>query len=287
MTEYLIDAAAFSDKGRVRGNNEDNLYLNGTFMPLEEMDNGISVSAASSDATQIYSVCDGMGGLESGELASHAVVSCMKGYPFTAAKDIQAAINDFCSKANDAVYHSADGKPGEKRNGSTFTCVAIHSKSATVAHIGDSRIYRMHQGVLEQVTRDHSEVQRMIDLGFLTPEQALVHPKRHTLTRYLGADPTEFSTDPTIGGPYPLATGDRYVLCSDGLCDMISKDRIQEILLEHTDSLEAAKALADAALEAGGKDNVTLIVLTVKNTVKKGFSPLDVARRLRSYLSGE
>lgn len=261
--KYAIHAAAVSNKGCVRGNNEDNLYLNGTIMPLEQMDAGLTASVWCHAPTQLYSVCDGMGGADAGELASYAAVSAMKSYPFFSGKDISQALKDFCRKANEEVFHSADGQSGERRNGCTFTCVAIHSGKATIAHIGDSRVYRLHEGTLEKLTNDHSEVQRMVDLGFITEEEAAVHPKRHAITLCLGMNPAENLVEPTQSGALPLEVGDRYLLCSDGLTDMLSHEQIAAIMKASPNSEETATALVNAALEAGGKDNVTVIVLTV------------------------
>ena len=263
-SKYMIHAAAVSNKGCVRGNNEDSFYLNGILMPLAEMDAGLSASMHCNAPTQLYSVCDGMGGAEAGELASHAVVSTMKDYAFFTGKDLPSALKAFCGKANEAVYHSADGQAGEKRNGCTFTCVAIQEGKATIAHIGDSRIYRLHSGELTQLTRDHSEVQRMVDLGFITEEEAEVHPKRHAITLCLGMNPDECLVEPTLSGVIPLEPGDRYLLCSDGLTDMLSRDQIADLLRATQDSEATANALVEAALEAGGEDNTTVIVLTVE-----------------------
>ena len=263
MSSIRIDAAAVSSKGLVRSNNEDNICLNGILMPLRKMDEGIRVRRESSRPTQLYAVCDGMGGMEGGEYASFAAVSALRRYTFSGCRSIRDALGEYCLEANEAVFHSADGRAGERHNGSTFACVAVHQGRAIAAHIGDSRVYRLHHGVFTQVTRDHSEVQRMVDLGFLTPEEAAVPPERHVITRFLGVDPNEYRVEATFSEEYPLDEGDRFLICSDGLSDMLAEQQIAALLRAEGTSLAVADALAQAALDAGGRDNVSVLVLTV------------------------
>ncbi len=264
MFNAWIDAAVVSSKGPIRSNNEDNVYFDGVFMPLNLMNNGLHLAQHSDARTQLYCVCDGMGGEARGELASYTAVALLKSYSFRKSRNIRSTINDFCKAANVAVWQASGEQSGERRCGSTFACVAIRNTGATVAHIGDSRVYRLHDGHMAQVTKDHTEAQRMVDLGILKPEKIASHPARHTLSRYLGIDPTECSVEATFDGPFPLAPGDRFLLCSDGLTEMLSDQDIGGILRAHPTSEDAAEALVNAALAAGGKDNVTVIVLSVK-----------------------
>lgn len=271
MFKARIDAAVISNKGIVRSNNEDNVYFNGAFMPLELMNDGIRLAQHFDAQTQLYCVCDGMGGEAHGELASYTVVSSFQSYPFEKSRDIRSAINDFCKVANFAVWQASGNQNGKSHCGSTFACVAIHRKNVIVAHIGDSRVYRLHSGRMTQVTKDHTEAQRMVDLGILKPKNVASHPARHVLSRYFGIDPSECSVEAAFDGPYPLVPGDRFLLCSDGLTDMLSDQEIGDMLRTHPTSESAAEALVNAALAAGGKDNVTVIVLGI---MRGGRGPL-------------
>jgi protein phosphatase len=126
-----------------------------------------------------------------------------------------------------------------------------------VFNIGDSRVYRLLDGSLNQVTVDHSEVWELVERGLITPEEAQRHPARNIVTRSLGRDPMGV-VDTWVFPPYP---GEVFVICSDGLSNELSRERIEQILLEHPDAEAAADALVTAAVEAGGRDNVTAIVV--------------------------
>jgi PPM family protein phosphatase len=227
--------------GKVRQNNEDALLV-----------------GEGEDET-LFVVADGIGGFEAGEVASSLAVDVLKGLkpdePFKAA----------IVEANRRIV--AAGRGDEKLSGMGTTVVAIRFSGkqgepvAEVAHVGDSRAYLRRGGDMNPITEDHSLVAELVRSGDLTRDQAAEHPQKNLITRALGAD-EEVDVDTAI---LPIEAGDRILLCSDGLSDMVSEAGISEILAEFPDDPErAARGLLSAALDAGGNDNITVVVVDVK-----------------------
>ena len=227
--------------GKVRQNNEDALLV-----------------GEGEDET-LFVVADGIGGFEAGEVASSLAVDVLKGLkpdePFKAA----------IVEANRRIV--AAGRGDEKLSGMGTTVVAIRFSGkqgepvAEVAHVGDSRAYLRRGGDMNPITEDHSLVAELVRSGDLTRDQAAEHPQKNLITRALGAD-EEVNVDTAI---LPIEAGDRILLCSDGLSDMVSEAGISEILAEFPDDPErAARGLLSAALDAGGNDNITVVVVDVK-----------------------
>src|SRR5918994_999787 len=230
-----------TDAGKVRQNNEDALLV-----------------GEGEDET-LFIVADGIGGFEAGEVASSLAVEVLKDLqpdePFGAA----------IGEANRRIV--AAGRGDEKLSGMGTTVVAIRfggtqrEPVAEVAHVGDSRAYLMRGGDMKPITEDHSLVAELVRSGDLTRDQAAEHPQKNLITRALGAD-EEVDVDTAV---LPVEAGDRILLCSDGLTDMVAEARIAEILLGSPDDPErAARGLLTAALDAGGNDNITVVVVDVK-----------------------
>jgi serine/threonine protein phosphatase PrpC len=227
--------------GKVRQNNEDDLLV-----------------GEGKDET-LFVVADGIGGFEAGEVASSLAVDVLKDLqpdePFTAA----------IGEANRRIL--AAGRGDEKLSGMGTTVVAIRfggtqrEPVAEVAHVGDSRAYLMRGGDMNPITEDHSLVAELVRSGDLTRDQAAEHPQKNLITRALGAD-EEVDVDTAI---LPVEVGDRILLCSDGLSDMVSEAGISEILADSPEDPErVARGLLSAALDAGGNDNITIVVVDVK-----------------------
>ena len=230
-----------TDPGKVRQNNEDALLV-----------------GEGKDET-LFVVADGIGGFEAGEVASSLAVDVLK--------DLQPdePFKTAIAEANRRIV--AAGRGDEKLSGMGTTVVAIRfggtqrEPVAEVAHVGDSRAYLLRGGDMNPITEDHSLVAELVRSGDLTRDQAAEHPQKNLITRALGAD-EEVDVDTAV---LPIVAGDRILLCSDGLSDMVPEAGISEILAESQDDPErAAHGLLSAALDAGGNDNITVVVIDVK-----------------------
>lgn len=258
--QIRIQASAINNKGRVRTNNEDSFYLNGIFMPRERMDNGALLTRDFKENVQLYAVCDGMGGTDSGEDASFCAVSELEkrkdDYQFLAEEQ---EIKDMLRQISDRVYEEAAAR-GQK-SGTTVVMMLVQAEQAIFANVGDSRIYRFREQKLTQISLDHSKVQRMISMGLMTPEQARKDPGRHVITQYLGMAP-EVRISPYIVTD-EMQKDDIYILCSDGLTDMVEDAQIEAILKGRKKLQDTAKALFEAAMKNGGRDNATIVLVHV------------------------
>lgn len=236
-----LEHFGLTDAGKVRRNNEDSLLVG----------DGV-------DET-LFVVADGIGGFEAGEVASSMTVDVLRG--LEPDESFDAAINE----ANRRILAAA--RDDDKLSGMGTTVVALRfggtrdEPLAEVSHVGDSRAYLLRDGDLNPLTEDHSLVAELVRSGDLTRAQAAEHPQKNLITRALGADAQVEADNATL----PVEAGDRLLLCSDGLSDMVRENRIREILKQHPGEPETpARALLAAALAAGGTDNVTVVVVDVK-----------------------
>ena len=230
-----------TDPGKVRQNNEDALLVG---------DGG--------DET-LFVVADGVGGFEAGEVASSIAIDVLRG--LGPDDSFEGAIEE----ANRRIL--AAGRGDDRLSGMSTTVVAARfggtrrEPVVEVAHVGDSRAYLFRDGELKPVTEDHSLVAELVRSGDLTREQAFEHPQKNLITRALGTE-NGVSVDTIV---LPVEVGDRFVLCSDGLTDMVREEGVEEILARHPEDPEGAvRELLSAALEAGGNDNITVVVIDVK-----------------------
>ncbi len=240
MTNLSLRFAARSEIGKVRRNNEDAGYA----------------------ATDLLVVADGMGGHEAGELASAATVAAV-----VAAASNSVGADEVLNQLAEAVITSgeyiADVVSGDRDlagMGTTMTVVALREDRIAMAHVGDSRAYVYRDGALQQMTKDHTFVQTLVDSGEITLEQAAVHPRRNLMMRAIDgihAVEVDLSVRET-------REGDRYLLCSDGLCGVIDANAISECLSQE-DLTQAVTLLIDAAMAAGAPDNITVVVADVVN----------------------
>jgi protein phosphatase len=210
-------------------------------------------------------VCDGMGGHVGGREASNAALSTIveafeRAPPGTPARDV---LRDAIRLANVRVRGLALSEPSGGRPGSTVVAVLVHGLGTEVAHVGDSRAYFVHQGQIFQITRDHSMVQEMVEAKILTPAQAAVHPEANKITRALGID-DDVEVDLR---QHPLAhvAGDTFVLCSDGLSDLVEPPEILKIVSTDPPA-QAVGKLVELANARGGHDNVTVMVLRPRSS---------------------
>ncbi|WP_370891467.1 PP2C family serine/threonine-protein phosphatase [Janibacter sp. GXQ6167] len=235
-----VTAAAATDVGRVREHNEDDLAV----------------------TDRVWVVADGMGGHAAGEVASRIAAETMSELAVPDQVSAQDVI-DQIALAHRRIETAMRQHPSRRGMGTTVTGLARVDEEGEgewrwlVFNVGDSRVYRIVEGQLAQVTRDHSEVRELIDAGVITPEEARRHPLRNVITRSLGGGanpvPDQWLLDPQAS--------ERFVICSDGLTGEVPDEELRAILEAHPNAQDAADALVRAAVEAGGRDNVTVVVV--------------------------
>lgn len=233
---FALDYVTASDRGLVRQNNEDSAYA----------------------GQRLLALADGMGGHAAGEVASQLMIAAMsKLDDDQPGEDLLDALAMATAEGNASIAEEVDANPSTAGMGTTLTALLFDGKRVGLCHIGDSRGYLLRDGELTQITRDDTYVQTLVDEGTITADEASVHPQRSLILKALTGRPVE----PTL--KYREARlGDRYLLCSDGLSDPVSRDTIAETLAEGTPE-QAARRLIDLALKSGGPDNVTLVVADV------------------------
>jgi protein phosphatase len=206
----------------------------------------------------LYAVCDGMGGARAGEIASE--MACRGLADVDPLNADAAALLARVREVNRLIADRSMRESKLQGMGTTATVAMAAGEAALVlVHVGDSRAYLLHEGVLRQLTDDHSWVGEMIRRGELTPAEAAVHPHRSVITKVLG---TEFEVEPDVA-EIPVAPGDRLLLCSDGLSGMLPDAAIEDIMRTQEGPQSVAESLVHAAVAAGGEDNVTVIVVDV------------------------
>lgn len=245
----LLRVGGATDTGRVRAHNEDSALAEGG----------------------VFVVADGMGGHAAGEVASGIVVETMR--ELVTREDLTGEdVTRQLALANERILAEVRSHPEQRGMGTTATGLVLVSAGGSdhwaIFNVGDSRVYRSIDGVLSQVTVDHSEVQELVDAGVITAAEARVHPARNVVTRSLG---TEYAhhADAWVLPPYP---GERFVLCSDGLTNEVGDDVVRDILQANPDPQAAAEELVRAAVEAGGRDNVTVVVVNLDGDVGEHLS---------------
>src|SRR5947209_3047066 len=203
----------------------------------------------------MFVVADGMGGARAGEVASEiAIESFQDGLPESGSPEQELA--ERVREANRAIYDRASQEPELQGMGTTLTAAYVDDAHLSIAHVGDSRAYLFRDGELRRLTQDHSLVDELVRRGKLTEQQAAEHPQRSIITRALGPEPdVEVDT-----WTYSLKAGDVLLLCSDGLTSMIAEERIAQILTSTRELEQAAEELIGEANEAGGRDNITVVL---------------------------
>lgn len=230
----------------------------------ENQDNYCAQQLAGGGAWGI--VCDGMGGVNGGRVASHIATETMRQFfarqlPALRQGEEKPFIIRGFDITNRAVYDKATSDPEMLGMGTTGVCAYVMDGLAHIVHAGDSRAYLLHGGSIRQITRDHSMVQQMVDSGQLTREQAANHPQKNLITRALGVSA---SIVPEYNR-FEVEEGDVVLLCSDGLTNMVPDEVIARVMLEN-DFFVVPELLLDRALQAGGQDNITVLLMGVENT---------------------
>ena len=251
----VVRAGAATDVGRVRKHNEDSLLAD----------------------RSVFIVADGMGGHAAGEVASGIVTQTVGQLAQAGTRrreDLVAAL----ALANRRILESVARHPEQTGMGTTATGLAVVNAGGSdhwaVFNVGDSRVYRYLDGHLRLVTVDHSEVRELIDAGLITEDEAARHPLRNVVTRSLGSEPPP-SPDVWVFPPHP---GERFVICSDGLSGELRLEQIRDLVTDYDDPQACAEALVAAAVEAGGRDNVSVVVVALDDD-DDGDYDLDTAPR--------
>jgi PPM family protein phosphatase len=265
-----LEIASTTHPGMVRSHNEDSIAA--------DSDIGLAVLA------------DGMGGYNAGEVASGIAVALISteikkamaeraGQALTDAQ-AQALISEYAAKANVAIFQAAESQPQYSGMGTTLVMALWYDNRMAVGHIGDSRLYRLRAETFEQMTRDHSLLQEQIDSGMISKAEARFSQNKNLVTRAVGIDPdveAEINT-------YDVQQGDVYLLCSDGLSDMVTDENIQLTLTSLKANLAlAAKQLAEQANDNGGRDNISVILVRV---VKDFPARTGWWKKLKSWVGG-
>jgi serine/threonine protein phosphatase PrpC len=234
----VAEQYAGTDTGRQRRANEDSMLAR----------------------SPLFVVADGMGGAQAGEVASRLAVEPFRdGLHDTT--DAEGALAQYARAANVSIHERSQANAEHAGMGTTLTAVYVGAEEVAIAHVGDSRAYCLRDGELLRLTDDHSLVDELIRQGKLTPEEAVEHPQRSVITRALGPEP-EVEIDTRS---YRARDGDVYLLCSDGLTTMVPDAQLAEILLTQPHLRDAGEALIAAANEAGGRDNITVLLLRVED----------------------
>ncbi|WHZ29431.1 MAG: Protein serine/threonine phosphatase PrpC, regulation of stationary phase [Nitrospira sp.] len=228
---------------------------------------------AAIDEAGIWAVADGMGGHVGGEVAAQTAIATVRaeaatsshllGHGQTSPTDV---LTNLISRAHDAILNRSRSKSKLKGMGTTIVLLAIMSGPAPIAyiaHVGDSRAYRFRSGMLIPLTKDHSLIEKYLERGILTAESAKTHPERHVLTRALGIGET---VNPTITA-FPILPEDLVLLCSDGLTKMLEDEDIRTVCAAgELDPTQVCNRLVNAALDRGGEDNVTVVVVASRSS---------------------
>jgi protein phosphatase len=245
-TPLPLEFASALDMGRARSNNEDAVIIDAE--------------------ARLAVLADGMGGYNAGEVASEMATTIiaqglgrwLRNLPSPPAETLlHEAMDDWGRQANRAIFDSAQRVPEHQGMGSTLVIAAYTGEALVVGHVGDSRAYRLREGRLERLTRDHSLLQEQLDAGMITPEQAATSTNRNLVTRALGVlEDVDVETH-----THEVQPGDVLMMCSDGVSDLVDEPALAALIDGAKTLDEACKAIVDAANDAGGKDNISVVLV--------------------------
>lgn len=250
----IYEFTALTDRGRVRANNED----------------AVAVDA---DA-QIAILADGMGGYNAGEVASGMATTFIRtemsrwlaqSGQSPQSTDVRRALEICVENANHAILGASLANPQYAGMGTTLVVGVFCDSRLILGHIGDSRCYRLRDGALRQITRDHSWLQEQLDAGLITPQQAALSSSRNLVTRALGVEPV---VDMELN-EFEVAPNDLFLMCSDGLTDMVTDDMVADMVRRPISLEDKAQLLIDAANANGGRDNVSVLLVQAGNAGSK------------------
>jgi serine/threonine protein phosphatase PrpC len=250
MADTNEKSAAVSNVGKIRANNQDSGYAGST----------------------LFVVADGMGGHAGGDVASAIAVRRITevDQPYATAHDAVFALQSALIAANSQLAETVFEHNELTGMGTTVSGIIRVGNQIAMAHIGDSRIYRLSNGKIQQISADHTFVQRLVDSGRITPEEAAVHPRRSVLMRVLGDVDAAPEIDTAV---FDTAPGDRWMICSDGLSSYVSDDKIEHILATVPSAKAAADRLIKESLDQGAPDNVTVVLVDIDESADSAHVP--------------
>jgi protein phosphatase len=246
---FEIDASVQTDKGCVREINEDSGRM------VRPADPALLASKGT-----LVVVADGMGGHSAGEVASQMAADVVSRVYYETRAEPSTALKRAVEEANRQIHEAAAEDEAKHGMGTTCTALALCGGRAYAAHVGDSRLYMLRAKRLYQLSEDHSAVNEMVKLGIITKEQARTHEDKNVILRALGTTP---EVEVSVLEPFAVREGDRYLLCSDGLHDLVLENEIASILSESTDIHAAGERLIALAKERGGHDNITVGIIAI------------------------
>lgn len=266
--EYEVVVSLQTDPGCQRELNEDQIFFHRPDDPALLKKKGLLVVVA-----------DGMGGHSAGEVASGMAVEIVNRAYFDNGGNPGPALKSALQEANSEIHKASLGQDGLRGMGTTCTALVLQNGSAIAAHVGDSRLYLVRGGQIYLMTEDHSEVMEMVKRGLISLEEARHHPDKNVILRAIGSHP-EVQVS-TWNEPFPTREGDRFLLCSDGLYDLVEDDEIKGII-EQSKPAEACESLIALAKERGGHDNISVAVVSLVPLSESQAKPVPETRELEA-----
>jgi serine/threonine protein phosphatase PrpC len=273
--QVQIDVSAATHAGHVRANNEDHYLVARLGRTLETVDTSLptgDVPDHTEEVSHVLVIADGMGGHAAGEVASRMAICSLIGLALdlpdwifrmdeASSQEIADRSRMRFQRVGAMLVKRGQSDPALQGMGSTLTAVRSLGRDLQITHVGDSRVYLLRGGILHRLTHDHTYAQLLVDLGQLSPAEAVGSRHRHILTNALGGTTADVQVDVDR---LQLEDGDRLLLCTDGLTDLVDEQAITSILREPIASRQTCERLIRRALDNGGRDNVTVIVATYR-----------------------
>ncbi len=243
-----VAASILTDPGCVRETNEDNGRHISPSVPADKLNRGT-----------LTIVADGMGGHSSGEVASEMAVDLIGRYFYdNGSSPVEEALRQAIEQASAEIFDSSIADTRLFGMGTTVVALVIRDNAAWIAHVGDSRLYRLRNNHMDLLTMDHSQVMEMVKMGLLSIDEAQTHDDKNVILRAVGTQP---HVEVEISGPFEVIEGDEFLLCSDGLCDMVVDEEIARIWNDSDEIHLAVERLVELAKQRGGNDNITVAIV--------------------------
>ncbi|MEK6322331.1 MAG: Stp1/IreP family PP2C-type Ser/Thr phosphatase [Acidobacteriota bacterium] len=266
--KFDVVASMLSDVGCVRELNEDS----GTYIQPDDPELQASKGL-------LILVADGMGGHSAGEVASRLAVEVITRIYYQDSGDPQSALKKAFREANREIHKTAEKDESKTGMGTTCTALVLQNGTAISAHVGDSRLYLVREGAIYLMTEDHSAVMEMVKAGLITLEQARHHPDKNVILRAMGSHPEVEVT--TWQEPFPVRSGDRFLLCSDGLYDLVEDEEIKRAV-ESAEPRPACESLIALAKERGGHDNISVGIVSLLPVGESQTKPVPQTREVEA-----